>query len=429
MSISTAVTPYSAGSTDQLGVTSWIHQLAFALIVAGAFCSPINWSVFGRLPLADFFFILAFLLQAPFMVQGLARAYALPLLPLTGCMLFVVNSIINVAMASPYAAPLFVAKLLYSFYLFPLLLAYTLFWNLRKVDIMLAAWLAGAALTAFVALASSYHIPVFGYIDPYAASGVRARGLSYHANALGYTSALTAPVAIYLLACYRHILIRLFAFVALALVLYGIQASGSRSSLLGLVAGVLVLVLVPGFLRGNRLWLYLMVFLGLAATLLLGYAVARGLGLPIADSIASSAVGRLLGLSHGAIASTNLRIQIALRSWADFVANPLFGIGYGAIRIAQSNVLSILQSGGLLGLTAFLTWLSGLFAAGIRVKVGLYHAVSAHYRLLWSVVVAGLVIWFVNTAFQPLLNDRNGYILVGVLFALNARVCMTLQRH
>lgn len=340
-------------------------------------------------------------------------------MPVAGALLFALSGMVCLARGDVMADPEVALKLVFSLAIFPILLAIIVDHDWRRLDYILLAWLAGAATTAAVAVASRYGIPVFGFIDAAAASG-RAYGLSYHPNQLAYTGALTAPVAIYFLVRVPDWRGRALALVALFLVLAGLHLSGSRAALLSFLLAVGVVSL--GLLRLRYAAAYLMITVGSVAVAVLLATLVVELGLPIARGIEESAIGRILGLSEGAGQSNAGRLELMRHGWEQFLTSPFFGHGYGHIRWSHFHILSILHSGGLLGLLAFLVWLVGIGTMCWRVATGLHRIEPAIFRTLWPVCVAGLVIWFVDNAFQPLMTDRSGYVLVGVLFVLEARL-------
>src|SRR6202008_2681709 len=108
---------------------------------------------------------------------------------------------------------------------------------------------------------------------------------------------------------------------------------------------------------------YLVMVLGLAARAALALSIVAELDLPIPPGLQESAIGRVLGLSDTSEGSDVGRIEFAKYSWAQFLESPYFGNGYGWLRTAHVSVLAVLQSGGLLGFAAYLTWLSGILMA------------------------------------------------------------------
>jgi O-antigen ligase len=412
-----------AAAVPSSGFRAVMERLALLLTIAGAFCPAIDWYVIlpgvgDRFPLCDVFFLAAMLCAAPWALQGVARLGGVSLMPLAGAFLFLLSGMICFALAQPYAEPVIAAKLVFSLLLFPWLLVLVVHDARWKLDAVLAAWLAGVTLSALVAVASRNGVSILGLMDTH--PGSRAYGLSYHPNVLGYAAALTAPVALYFVMRYRQWHARLLALISLALVLTSIQLSGSRAAVLALASGVALASL--GLIRMRHWPVYLLVALGLTGIAMAVLVVLMETGLPVMDGIEDSAIGRILGLSASAGTSTSGRLLLMQTSWTAFLERPWFGNGYGHLRWAHLHFLAVLHAGGLLGLLAFLVWMTGIATASWRVGAHLQNDLDDRDRMLWPIVFTGLVVWFVTNALQPLITDRNGYILVGVLFLLDARL-------
>lgn len=407
------------------GAVAAFDRLAFVLLIAAAFCCPLDWAIpglmFGEpLPLADVFLLAALLGLLPGAMSGFARLGGVPMMPLFAGLLFLLGGVVSLARGDLHAEPVTAATLSFALGIFPLMLMLAVREDLHRLDWLLAAWVAGAVLTASVALASRYGIALFGYLDQASAAGARAWGLSYHPNELGYTSALTVPVAIYLFLRYRSTWVRLAMVGVLVTLIAGVQLSGSRSSFWALVLGLAVPVL--GVISARRLPVYLFAGVGLLATTALFATLVLEFNLPIAAGIEESALGRALGLSPSVVESDSGRAQFYAYSWAQFLDSPLFGQGWGWLRTAHIHVLALLHAGGLLGLLALLVWLAGMAVAAANVMTGLHLITPAGARWLWPTSLAGLIIWFANGAFQPILTDRNGYILAAALLILDGHV-------
>lgn len=394
--------------------------ISLALLMTGAFCCPMSWYVAqGYLSVSDACFLLALASQTPWALQRLAQTGGVPWLIVLAGVLFGLSGMIVYALDEPYAEPVNAAKLAFSLTLFPLLLVVTVSERPWLLDAVLAAWVAGAAFSALVAIASRNQIALFGLMDEVAAAGYRARGLTYHANVLGYSCALAAPTAIYLAKRYAHWSARLTTVTALGILLAGLYLCGSRSAVFALALGLLV----PGIgqIKLRHLPIHLTALLGLLSATVIGFMIAGELDLRITEGLRESVIGRILGLSESAgRANTERRLYIDM-AWAAFQEHPFFGNGYGWLRGAHIHVLSVLHCGGLLGLAALMSWMAGVLAACVSVRNGAQGLVSAQDYGLWLLAIAGIIIWFVSGVLQPLLSDRNGYILIGVLLVLDAR--------
>jgi len=394
-------------------------QLTLALLLGGAFCCPMStWTLFkGYLLISDALFLAALATHALRMLQDLSRLATIPFSLLAAGMGFALSGLITFALGDDANAdPINAAKMVFSLTVFPILIMMTTGGHTGRINALLAAWLAGGAFSAAVAVASHYGVALLGFYDGGHAN--RASGLGYHPNALGYTSALLAPVAIYFwwraTARWQSVLM----LAGLCVLLYALHLSGSRAALVALLLALAFPV--ARLIRIEAAAYALVGALGLAFVVLLGFALASEFDLhDLVHRVEDSAIGRLLGLSGSGEHSDSERRAFLRYSWAQFQESPLLGSGYGWLRGAHMHVLGIMHSGGLLGLSALLLWFTALATAGHR-TANVQHRYTGELAGLRTLVVAGLVIWFVNGGLQPVLLDRNGYILAGVLFALAA---------
>lgn len=402
------------------GIEWFSHRLALFAMLGGAFCCSLDWTVPGTsLPMADGFIMLAFVCQLPWVFAGFTRIGSVPFAPILSALLFLLSATISLARGDYYAEPVTAATLVYAMIVFPLLLMLIVGEDLRHLDAILAAWVAGALLTAMVAVSNRLGVPLFGLVDPGLASGLgRAYGLSYHPNELAYTSALCIPVVMYLALRYPGLLSRAIALGAIPLLLWGLHLSGSRSAFWALVMALAA----PLAARLQVRWLaiYGLVFIGLLALALLVAAAVSEFGLPVFQGFEESALGRILGLSESKAGSDAGRLVFVQFGWEQFLSSPFFGNGYGWLRASHMHVLAILQTGGLLGLTAFLLWVSAVVLAALRVGTRIHELPQPRAPMLWLAILSGLTVWVINGALQPILTDRNGYVLIGALFLLDA---------
>lgn len=399
------------------------------LFVTGVFCAPLtSWSLFnGLLLMSDALFLAALGTHATTGIKRLSTDGGVSILLIVSGMLLALSGLIVFALGTPNAEPVNAAKIVFSLCVFPVLIMSIVGTDRAQIHRMLAAWVAGGCLSALVAVASRHGISLLGFRDAAAAAGHRAEGLTYHSNLLGYSSALLIPVSIYLFRVTQRRMFQVLLIGAIAVLLYALQLTGSRSSVVSMLLG-----LAYPLLRGLRLhtWLYLVLgMVGMLALALLAATLVLELDLhQITERFEESAVGRLLGLSSSGYRSNSERLLYLQASWDHFVEAPLFGAGYGWLRLAHMHVLGILQCGGIFAFFAFLLWLIAIGAASFRVTRYMQVARSLPWPpALRSLVTSGLIIWFVSGALQPLILDRNGYLLVGLLFAMDAHARKRLQ--
>lgn len=404
--------------------------LTLALLMAGAFTCPMStWTLFhGYLSVSDAFFLAALLGHSRTGLNKLQAFSAIPVSLVAAGILFAFSGMVTWALGGPHSDPLNAAKLVFSLTIFPILILVTAGTAIRHLERLMAAWLAGATLSAAVAFISSHGVSIPGLYDKAAAAGGRAQGLAYVHNALGYTSALLAPVAIYFWSRHRRLSWRVLAVLSLALLVYALDASGSRAALLALALGLLVPAM--HLLRRYLSAALVTAVLGIAAAATLAATVALELDIEVPRSLSESAFGRLFGISDASASNSERQIYIDY-AWGQFQDQPVLGSGYYLLRLSHMHVLGVMQCGGLLGLSAFMLWVLAVLGALRNVGGGLARSrpqTEAYYGL-WACALSGFVVWAVDGALQPLLLDRNGYILIGVLFALNARIRQRTARR
>lgn len=398
------------------------NRLTLGLLIAGAFCSPMStWTLFhGYLSLSDGLFLAALLLHFRSALKNIQQFAGVPLSVIAAGVLFGLSGMLTWAIGGPHADPLNAAKLVFSLAVFPVLILITAGTAIAQLERLLLAWLCGATLSAAVAFVSSHGISLIGMYDEDAAAGGRAHGLAYVHNALGYTSALLVPVAVYFWSRRPQLPWRAFSGMCLALLVYALSASGSRSAVLSLALGLLLPALQ--LLRRYFSVGLLATALGIAALTSLSIALIAELDIVLPSGLANSAFGRLLGASDVTV-SNHERHAYLIPAWEKFLENPLLGIGYAGLRYSHMNVLGVMQCGGLLGLLALIMWMLGIMSALVSAarefkRKGLN---AGTYYGLWMCSWSGIIVWAVDGALQPLLLDRNGFILIGVLFALHVR--------
>lgn len=417
---SIASTASSTHATVQ-GIGSRYELLATALLFAGAFCCPSTWYVVpGLLSTSDVFFFAAFLFAAPSMLQNLLRPGALPWLMVCAAGLFVASGVITYGLYGSDAEPMTAVKTLFSMTIFPVLLSLCIGNDRRRLEVVLVGWLAGGVLSASVAFASQYGISLFGFFDERSSLGHRARGLTYHPNYLGYACVLLAPVAIYLFLSWKRNWAKGLSLAALGVLLTALYLSGSRASLLALASGLLLPPLM--FMSIRRSPVVFTVLLGAAAATLIALTAVSEIGGELSQNFRESAIGRIFGLAQSAAASNHERMIYLQYSWDIFVDNPIFGAGYGEIRVAHMHVMGILQCGGFLGLLAFLSWFLYISTATWRLARATNSLRHEGSDLLRLPVISGVIVWLVAGALMPALTDRNGYILIAVLIALDVHL-------
>lgn len=368
---------------------------------------------------SDLFLFLAGLTVAFQALRGRAR------LPLPGAWILSAGLIFATAIISAISKERFYdigesLKLIIGYVGLPLVLAWVMQGRSRKdIDRLLSIYVAGALLSAMVAITSWHGIPFFGLHDAAASIQRRAIGLSYTSTSFGFASALAVPMAIYLALCARS-MVKVFAYIIVAaLLFYSIELSGSRASLGAVMVSMLPIIWISiEWARDGRSKLLLFGLIGLIALVLL---IAVGAFSVELDRY--SALSRTLGLSEfSAQGSNSARARWNARCWNVFLSSPIYGGGYEYIRLAHGHALGLLAASGAIGVIAVTLWFALLFRLSVYVHRSWFLWASLYNRQLMAVLCALALSWFLHGLFQNFLTDRNGYIWVGVLLflALNA---------
>lgn len=313
----------SAVGTEQASTVMLVLAFGFA---------PLTNFAFGPKPLvlASAFFVLAFGLALPRLIH---RALRLPAAFLVGAALFVTMGVIAVPLAiSPLESAIYIAIATVALVLMPAAVA----WmdpSDRQMYAMALAFGIGTAASTLIGL------PGYTY---------RNAGFTYHPVALAYTAMLTLSFVPFLLASKwrgRWVVVPLIAFIALV----GVWTSGSRTSLLVLVALTLLIPLLERSIK-------------------FGLVVAGGIVLILPSMSAfdltgnsTSALSRLLG-SGGAQGSDTVRRQTLMDGLEQVQASPILGNGYSTEHtyVIHNLYVQVLAAEGVIGLLGILLILGTL---------------------------------------------------------------------
>lgn len=272
----------------------------------------------------------------------------------------------------------------------------------RRCRRLMDAWTCGAIVNAFVGITDTLGIV---HLSPYAlSSGTRSSALTVHPNYLALGAAMAIPTAMVWLG--RSPRWTVAGCAAVATLLGGVYASGSRAGAVAAVVAVAVTaVAIPRLRRGTLLVLPL---LGMAGIVVLLFTSTG-------DHILHQVRLGGSGATDLTIQGSNFqRHQAAHVGLAQFRAHPVAGVGFSVIADAHNIYLELLASGGIIALVAFLTFGGGLLAA-IRQGFGGSQRPE---------VVAGTIsvlVWLANGAADNQLADKYLYVIPGLLFAM-ARV-------
>ena len=281
----------------------------------------------------------------------------------------------------------------------------------RRASLVGNLWLLSAVVSAGVAsldLLLGTRISELATGLPFAEG--RTSGLAIHSNHLGLASAMALPLALaHAHATAPHRVRRMLGSAAIAVLVVGILASGSRASLVGAVVAV---ALMPLFLRGAQAKLAIGVIAALMV-MLVGSVVVSAAGSQVVTL-------ERLGGESGALESDSRRKDMLDASLSAVRAHGLTGVGFATARDAHNLYLQMLQAGGILGLTAFTVFASGAVRLGWRLSRE-PRAPPDSARLAAALTVS-LLVWLTTGLVQNAVNDRYIVVPFGVLLGLSLAV-------
>jgi hypothetical protein len=260
---------------------------------------------------------------------------------------------------------------------------------------LLDLWAAGGVINAAVGLADYGGL----HLAPYAIEAHRSSGLTIHPNYLALSSVLALPAAMLWIGRSR---VRTVAgVVALALLVGGVYASGSRAgTIASLLAILATAVAIP---RLRRVGLALLPFAGMGFILLLLFT---DIGAQVIHQV------RLGAGDTSAVGSDLQRSMDARLALDQISARPLEGVGFSVITDAHVIYLQILAAGGLIAGAAFLTFVGGLAGAARRAWGGVERdAVAA--------AAVTIAVWLINGVVDNQVADKYLYVVPGILLALS----------
>lgn len=260
----------------------------------------------------------------------------------------------------------------------------------RLIDL----WTTSAVISAAVAV-----LDVAGlHIAPTAIGGHRSSGLTIQPNYLALTCVVAIPTAMLWLGRSRRW--TWTGIVAVALLLGGVYASGSRAGTVSaVIAAAATVALVP------RLRAALGIALPIAGMVLTGLLFFTDTGRRILHQV------RLSGAANNTTGSDTQRSFDAHVALTQFRARPLEGVGFSVITDAHDIYLQLLAAGGLIALSSFAVFCGGLVAAARRALVGIQREAAI-------AVGIGITVWLINGIFDNQLADKYLYVLPGLLLAV-----------
>lgn len=310
-------------------------------------------------------------------------------------------------------------KFLSSIILVPMVCAWVIRGGWWEMKIGMASLIAGNLLLAVIAAANSQGVYIFEFLGDSAYTSSRQSGPSHHPIWMANTCLITFPLIFFFL--FKHgsgPLTRLSMLMVGFVFIYAILISGSRSALVGLLFSVIP-VLVILLSRINSLSGRILGWSGIIISLTISVLVFLILMTDQQFIDQESAFNRLFFSAGSADYSSSKRIFYMNYAWDEFLENPLTGVGFQAIWLAHSAILSVMHTAGLTTLVAYLLWHAACLLGFLNLNV-YYRKLNEdwNHRLLLAVLFGSFLAWIVNGQMQALVAERSGYYVVGLMFAL-----------
>jgi O-antigen ligase len=271
----------------------------------------------------------------------------------------------------------------------------------RRIHLLAELWIAGVLISALVAVLVEQGVIGYG-------SGIvhyfwrEQGGLTVHPNVLGLTSAMTLPIVIARVgsAGWRR---RVYYVAAIAILVGGIGASGSRIALIAGAIGVALVIFL-----GTATW-KLTAVLAAAAVVLVGASFVVDLGSsPVVERI------RTEGLVD------ERRVVLYEEALDAVKGEPILGYGFENLRGVHDVYLQLLQAGGVIALLSFLLFAAGTLTVGIR--CGRSADLPPDLRALARGLTTSIAVWLLAVVVLNLVLDRFLYVPVGLLLGIAALV-------
>lgn len=278
--------------------------------------------------------------------------------------------------------------------LIPILLA-TVGTTARRCRLMMDLWVAGAVVNAAAGILDLAGI----HLGPAVVSQSRSTGLTIHPNYLALTCVIALPMAMVWFGRSRRW--NVAATIAVAALAGGVSVSGSRAGFAAAgIAALLTVLLVPKLRRALP---YVLPIVGALLIVVLLFT-STGHKLLVQLRLAKSTTTTTSGSNYQ-------RSLVANVAWAQIKVRPISGVGWSVVTGAHDIYLELLDSGGVIALAAFLTFLGGMIAS-------LRRALSGPLRDEAIVCGIGIVAWLANGVFDNQVADKYLYFVPGLLFAI-----------
>ncbi len=233
----------------------------------------------------------------------------------------------------------------------------------------------------------------------------RIPGLTDHPNSLGFTAAVSIPLAVYFMGTMTR---RWIGTILLIALFGGVLASGSRGAQMLTPVAVLASVLWLPRQSGNGRSIVRFFAMSALAAGVVGVVVLISLPSTIRDSILRvTSFGSLISAGN---ASDTGRLTLIGEGLQDWLRYPMFGAGIRHIVEAHNIYVQLLASGGIVLLVAMcLYWFAMIRECWLLSKAGIAYA-----RFLMLSIAAWLALGLVENQ----LTERGIYFAVGCIAGL-----------
>jgi hypothetical protein len=390
-----------------------LDQLALGFLTVSMIAMTWNGlQIPGPLGISDIFLLLAAAAAVPALFdRQLMRQFMLPVwITLPALIISMIGLISMVFFADSLVSLAGLLRLLAAMFIIPSVLG-AIAGEQRALPWIVDMWILSAMVNSAVAIGDyGLHLGIGEKLTHVISAG-RSTGLTAHSNHLGVAMCMTAPLVLGRMVVAKTKVLRVAFFLALCVVGLSVLSTGSRGALVAYVIGVLLgtAMLPPEIRKQTFKWVMVA---GLAGVLMAGLAF-RG-----------EALNSLKRLTGGE-GDTALAVQVAdsdsersglrAESLAQWEHNPIIGSGLVNARDAHLIYLQLLASIGLLGLTAFLTFLVGSVATSRKV----FRDPNLDLEASAIVAAAGasVVIWALLGFVENQLADRYLYVPTGLIVA------------
>jgi hypothetical protein len=367
----------------------------------------------GIISWSDSFFLAAALV---YLIGSMLRRgnLQIPTFTLAAAALVALSSLGSFATNAEASSLMNSLKFLATFFMMPVAIMWGTAGRIKAIDRLLWFWLVGGCISALIGVLGVWGIYILGAKKDIVIAG-RASGLTFHPNVFGYVCAILVPIGIYLLITARNKVAQIFCIFATILLIYAIHLSGSRASILAVMASALVWLPNPFRLKVQRTELAVLITGILCAAGLVFYVVLNDQ--PFDE--ANSAFGRLIGNNTAVEKSNEARIGVLSSALDEFENAPFFGKGFLVrARYSHNTYVNLLEAGGLVSITGMLMWWMGMSRCWWQMRRRALLEARRHEFILLLTLISTVLVVIVNSTFEPFLTDRNGYIPFGIILSL-----------